>query len=731
MRPFIVFLLLFFLPGFLVAQKNKMTRQNLLTKLKVDLPDSDRVCILTSIVKSYAEDEHLRNANDSAEQYLKVAISLNDKRRNLKNTNQINILAAMLSLSKNSDQDVTALFYPIIYQCRQTGDYASELAAITVLCGKLPVNSQNLSYHVTNYRRAIYLSVLLEDKAAETSMNYHIADVYQKQNQLDSAIRYLFRITADRGSPHRNMLAAYDMLSGIYTTKGFYNKALHYGFATVNDLKGREDSTNFFLNICGRLRFIYANLEKYTESNTWGLKAYDYAYRNNNREYLPMIRGTIVSNLINAGKPQDALKFVLTHNVKDKSYGINELLLWHRQLGDCYLALKNHKAAEENYLMLVRIMAGKPKELSPWDRTVYHYVLGKFYLSTGRPATAKNYLETALAGFKEHQFKQFIKDNYLLLSKADSATGDYKSALINLHRSNKLKDSLFSEQKNKQIEELQLGFETEQKTKVIQALRDSANLERLTLRHTRLGRDAITVGLAFLIIIAGLLYRHSTAVSSASKKISEKNEELNALVNEKEWLLKEVHHRVKNNLHTVISLLESQAQYLKDDALRAIETSQHRIFAMSLLHQKLYLSDDVKTIDIREYIGDLIINLEESFGTSGKIVFEVDVAPVTLNLTYAIPLGLIINEAVTNSIKHAFSATIRGRIRIILKRSVESIRVEMSDNGSGLPDVSHDTRSRTLGIELMKGLSEDINASIRFEASSGTRILLEFEPTLK
>ena len=114
-------------------------------------------------------------------------------------------------------------------------------------------------------------------------------------------------------------------------------------------------------------------------------------------------------------------------------------------------------------------------------------------------------------------------------------------------------------------------------------------------------------------------------ILSQNHLINQKNLELEFLVEEKEWLLKEVHHRVKNNLQTIICLLESQAAYLENDALKAIETSQNRIYTMSLIHQKLYQSENIQTIDMALYISELIQYLKDSFNiASYKVSFRVD-----------------------------------------------------------------------------------------------------------
>jgi two-component sensor histidine kinase len=112
------------------------------------------------------------------------------------------------------------------------------------------------------------------------------------------------------------------------------------------------------------------------------------------------------------------------------------------------------------------------------------------------------------------------------------------------------------------------------------------------------------------------------------------------LVKEKEWLLREVHHRVKNNLYTVICLLESQATYLENDALLAIQNSGRRIYAMSLIHQKLYHTEDVRVIDMESYITEFVYYLQDSFGSPPNIRIDLHIEPLTLGIAHAIPLGL-------------------------------------------------------------------------------------------
>jgi two-component sensor histidine kinase len=214
----------------------------------------------------------------------------------------------------------------------------------------------------------------------------------------------------------------------------------------------------------------------------------------------------------------------------------------------------------------------------------------------------------------------------------------------------------------------------------------------------------------------------------ANELIAEKNNELQSLLREKEWLLKEVHHRVKNNLHTIICLLESQAMYLEKDALQAIEKSQHRIYAMSLIHQKFYQNEDLQSIDISTYLEEFVGYLKDSFDTQ-EINFIIEVNPVHLNLQQAIPVALIINEAVTNSIKYAFSNEIMPTIQVSLTEDSDIIHLIISDNGKGFSINEYD-EAKSLGLQLIKGLSKELKGAVQIETKRGTKLRIEFKKKL-
>jgi two-component sensor histidine kinase len=238
----------------------------------------------------------------------------------------------------------------------------------------------------------------------------------------------------------------------------------------------------------------------------------------------------------------------------------------------------------------------------------------------------------------------------------------------------------------------------------------------------------ISVFLFLLVVLLFVIFRQVSKMKTQQHVIHQKNASLHHLVEEKEWLLKEIHHRVKNNLHTINSLLESQALYLDGDALAAIQDSQHRVFSMSLIHQKLYQPENNLTgINMPAYLHELVCYLGESFETGNRIQFKLDLEPLDLDISLAVPLGLILNEAISNAVKYAFTASQEGTITISIKSaSTNRYTFTVADNGVGLPENFEPDKVNALGMKLMKGLSKDIAATFNIESKNGTTVSITF-----
>lgn len=210
-------------------------------------------------------------------------------------------------------------------------------------------------------------------------------------------------------------------------------------------------------------------------------------------------------------------------------------------------------------------------------------------------------------------------------------------------------------------------------------------------------------------------------------------EQIQNSLQEKEILLKEIHHRVKNNLHIISNLLDLQSDYIEGQKVQELfADSQNRIQSMALIHEQLYQSENLGLVDFSEYINALIDNLFCSYSDRESLIKPIiNVEAITLNLETAIPCGLLINELVTNSFKHGFPNGESGEICIELHQDKqEKIHITIKDNGIGIPPDFDWENSSSLGLKLVRILSKQLKAKIDFDGSKGTVVNLIFS-TLK
>jgi two-component sensor histidine kinase len=240
-----------------------------------------------------------------------------------------------------------------------------------------------------------------------------------------------------------------------------------------------------------------------------------------------------------------------------------------------------------------------------------------------------------------------------------------------------------------------------------------------------------------LTIYAFRLYvtKSKAHLSDLRENIKEREEAESRLVAslaEKEILLKEIHHRVKNNLQVISSLLSLQSQSLEDEpTVRMFQESQHRIRSMALVHEELYQSGDLRRIEFSHYVRNLANYLFRSYGVNvDGVKLAIDVSDLHLGIDAAVPCGLIINELMSNALKHAFTDGRHGRIHIQLRANGDGqCRLVVADNGIGLPEGFDIRRSETLGLRLVSTLVEQLGGTIHLDRSDGTEFAIAFDQT--
>ncbi|WP_231590783.1 sensor histidine kinase [Hymenobacter terrenus] len=318
-------------------------------------------------------------------------------------------------------------------------------------------------------------------------------------------------------------------------------------------------------------------------------------------------------------------------------------------------------------------------------------------------------------------------------------------ALANFKRYTALKDTMFNQQRAKQLSELQVQYDTYKQQQNIERLNQRNQLQQARLQQEALLRRGVLGGAAMLLLLLGLLYNRYRLKQKANRQLETKQAEINLknellerllgqkskLLEEKEWLLKEIHHRVKNNLQIIMSLLNSQTAQLHDPAaLSALKESQSRVQTVALIHQFLYQSDNLAKLVAAQYVQTLVNYLHSMLSPNKGVRCVVEVEPIELDVDQAVPLGLILNELVTNALKYAFPGGRSGTIRVSLQQAAEAeLLLEVADNGVGLPDSFQPQANNSLGLCLVYGLTGQLRGHLSFHNDNGCHVSLRMPLT--
>jgi len=216
------------------------------------------------------------------------------------------------------------------------------------------------------------------------------------------------------------------------------------------------------------------------------------------------------------------------------------------------------------------------------------------------------------------------------------------------------------------------------------------------------------------------------AVDITDRKLAE--ETVYGLLNEKELILKEVHHRVKNNMYNIGALLNMQANARTDEASKnVLFDAAGRVQSMSVLYDKLYRSEHTASVSLKEYFPDLIYEIVGIFPQKKSVKIKTDIEDIVLDAKILSILGILVNEIITNSMKYAFAGRSDGVITVTASKKGDRIEIIISDNGSGIPENVTFENTTGFGMQLVGMLTEQLNGSIKIERGEGTKFVLEFE----
>jgi two-component sensor histidine kinase len=421
---------------------------------------------------------------------------------------------------------------------------------------------------------------------------------------------------------------------------------------------------------------------------------------------------------LESGNLAEALKYNTTaleiaKEIKDMPF----LAATYSGRGNVYVSLGDSKKAIENYLLaesLFKKLDSKP------DLALLYASMGTCYTRLKNYNEAKKIFDKAGMLYTEIGSNQHSKIGYYNgLRSLDSATGNWKSAYEHYGQYVALKDSSFNRESLKKMVASQMQFESDKKDAIAKATQEKKDL----LVQGKITRQRNILISAFAMLAMVLLF--SVVVFRQRNKIAKEKQRSDLLLQDKELLLKEIHHRVKNNLEIVSSLLALQSAQIDDQNTKdAMLEGQNRVQSIGIVHQKLYHGTNLGAIEMKDYFINLGESIIDSFGAEKRVTIECNMNELDVDIDTAVPLGLIVNELLTNTLKYAFPSGQNGKVLIKLeKRNDGVLQLEISDNGVGKSGVTHGSG---FGGQLVSLLTQQLSGSMREEIKDGTHIYFEF-----
>ncbi len=329
--------------------------------------------------------------------------------------------------------------------------------------------------------------------------------------------------------------------------------------------------------------------------------------------------------------------------------------------------------------------------------------------------------EAAMAVSREQELFIDREVVYRLLILTDSLTANHERRAAHLREYLVLKDTLLSRAEAEKTAELRTRLATSEKEKALAVL-----AERTALQEQQATRQRRWI--ALVLVAAGLLAALVGYLLLQRRRLARTRRQLENSLLEKETLLREIHHRVKNNLQLVMSLLNLQADSGREHTVASfLEEGQHRVRAIALIHEQLYQSEHLSDINMRHYSRQLIERIRGVYAPS-DIDFELAAEEVRLDIDQAVPVGIILNELLTNSLKYAFPDGSPGRIRVSLERAENSFELRVEDNGRGMAADANVSTSG-LGLELIRLLVRQLRGTFSLTGQPGTRVVISFPQT--
>lgn len=549
---------------------------------------------------------------------------------------------------------------------------------------------------------------------------------YYTTRDYEKAIEFYLRSLSlkKRINDQKGIASVYNNLGGIYDNKGNSPKALEYYLKSLeireknnsNDLKGLSIS----LNNVGQSYYNQGEIEKAQYYFQRSLDVNpdakdDYA------------KASVLNNIGVIYSLEDdyekALKYFQESLQIKKSIGDqNGVVISLNSIGRMYKSQGNHNKALEYF---TNSLALSRSHNNQEGQAISLINLSNLNLLSNKIDNAKKYGNESMLLAKKIKKPKLIGQAAQVLNKIYKKEGKWKPALTMYELYVKMRDSIRNKETEKDLIRQNAAYDLDKKEYEIELLSAQNEVNKLKLQENRNFIYFISTAFLFTLILAITIYYGNQKKQVINELLKQQKEDISSKNEEKAIMLKEIHHRVKNNLQIVNSLLRFQARNITDKkVLGVFEIVQNRVMSMAMLHEKMYLSDDLKYISSKEHFTELIEGLIDNYTVGKHIKLNLDIDDIPIDISVLTPLGLIISELITNSVKYGFVNKNEGKIDVSLKQlPAKKIELIISDNGIGY---NSNEINEGLGTKLVRIYVKQLKGKLDEIIQKGTGYKLVF-----
>ncbi len=652
---------------------------------------------------------------------------------NLKKENKTKILIELASQYNNIHNDSAKIYLSLAITDTRKTNNSEQLLRIYDEFGKFYKWKRDYkkSFDFYNKKLAIAKHKLYKDKVLKSFLDIAIIEI--QLNNLKKAKKYI-----DSATSYKDEFKLKDDLSYYYNVIGYYysinedlKNSLENYLKAIEHYKSEKDFISK-AGIYNNIGLIFSRTKDYHNAIKNYERSLAISKRINNNTYISKNYINIGVSYAKLNNTDQAITYFKKALSTLETNGNKSLIAnTHNNLGEAFLTRKEYSKANHHYEIATDLFK-QLGDLKRYSNTIQNSV--KFYLMTKDFDKGEELLNKALQISKENNFPKNIPELYKIKSSLDSAQGNYKLAFSDYKKFKHISDSLEKAYNTDKVRVLQAKYEASEKEKEIQLLHAENKTKDIEISKQRYEKYMLLVIIFFSILVISIFYFLFSSKVKLNRKLRLKNDEVkeksdqfeSALV-EKEILLREIHHRVKNNLQLVSSMLYIQAQYMEDKKIKQfIDRSHNRIASMALVHETLYNNKNLNRINFQEYLIKLINAIYSSFDfSSQEICYDIEANNIFFNIETAIPLGIIINELVYNAFKHAFKGQKTGKIIIeVSKQSSTLGTLRIQDNGIGIPKPIKEKKKSSYGLQLANLLVKQLSGTMDIDSSKEGTIIV-------